>query len=137
MQDEHWIEKRKYPRASTQKTVRYRIIHGQDPNRASSELRGFVVSISGGGLGLGIKELESEGLHISFNEDVPEQNWLAIEVQLLPGHSPIQAMAQVAWYQRTTGHSEYNFDVGVEFKDIREEDRQTITDFVNRSLDES
>ena len=82
---------------------------------------------------LGIKELISDGLHISFNEEVNLENWLAIEFYLMSGQPPIRALAKVAWYQRSHTSNDYVFDVGIEFKDIRDKDHKTILDYINRS----
>ena len=127
-----WTEKRRYPRARARRLVRYRIIHGGDPDRISAVRRGILVNIGGGGILLGVQELVSDGLHVSFQQEGDEQNWLALEIDLLPGRPPVRALGQVAWYQRATNALEYNFDVGVEFKEIREEDRKTVMDFVSR-----
>lgn len=134
MKSEDWQEKRKYARAAVQKLVRYKIVHGERPDKVSRTLRALLTNIGGGGVLLAVKELVTEGLHISFNENVVKQNWLALEMDLFPGRSPVHAMGKVAWYQKSMGRPDYKYDVGVEFKDISEEDRNMILDFVKRSI---
>jgi c-di-GMP-binding flagellar brake protein YcgR len=130
--EKSWTEKRKYPRAKTRKKARYRIIDAGNAENVSRTNRGVVVNIGEGGMMLGVKELVSDHLHLSYNEDGKIQNWLAIEIDLMPGRSPIRALAKVVWYQKATNIGEYDFDVGLEFQEIREEDRKTIRDFVSR-----
>ncbi len=131
MQNTDWTEQRKYPRAKIQRKARYRIIHAKDPKRITRPIQASAGSIGGGGALLEVKELETEGLHVSFNDEAEKQNWLAVEIELLIGKPPIQAMGKVVWYQKSTSSTEYNFDIGIEFKDIREGDRKIIMDHVN------
>ncbi len=132
MDKPHWTVKRYYRRTPTELAARYRIVHGRDPGRVSQLLTGTVVNVGGGGVLLHVEALTSGGLHISLNDDVDVQNWVAIEFQLPPVGPPIRAMAQVAWYRRAVTAGRSFFDVGLEFKEIRSEDRQRIPDYVAR-----
>jgi len=134
VQDKDRKEKRKYPRAKVQRLARYRIINGVNSDKVSKTLRGLLLNISGGGILLGVRELTADGLHISFTEGMGEQNRLALEIDLFPDRPPIRAIGKVVWYQKSTGHTDHGFDVGIEFKDISEEDRETVLNFVNRSI---
>jgi len=133
MPNNTWEEKRKYPRAEAKRQAKYRIIHGQDSDKVSSTVRGWVINISRGGILLRVNELVTDSLHISYNDEIEIQNWLAIEFDLLPGIPPIRVIGKVVWYQRSVSTTEYAYDVGIEFKDIREEDQETIINFVNRT----
>lgn len=130
--DRPWTEQRKYDRALTRKHVRYRVIDGSDPDHVSSTKRSYVINIGGGGVLLKSNELEVDGLHVSYGDNNEVQNWIALEIDLLPGRSSVQVLGQVVWYQRATNDEEYRYDIGIEFRKIREEDRQTIIDFVSR-----
>lgn len=132
MHGKPYEEKRRHPRVTTRRKVRYRIIDSGDPEKVSRTLKGWVINISSGGLLLGVRELVTDGLHISYNEDVRKRNWLAIEMDLLPDRPSVRAVGRVVWYQRATKSPDYTFDAGIEFHDIREEDRKTIEDFVRR-----
>jgi len=130
--DRQWTEQRQYDRARTRKLVRYRVIDGSDPDHVSSTKRSYVINIGGGGVLLKANELEVDGLHISYGDNTDVQNWIALEIDLFPGRSSVKALGQVVWYQRTTNDEEYRYDIGIEFRKIREEDRQIIIDFVSR-----
>ncbi len=132
MDKPHWTEKRQFRRVPTDSLARYRIVSGRDPGHVSQVLTGTVANVGGGGVLLQVDGLTSSGLHISFDDDVDVQNWVAVEFQLPSGGAPIRAMARVAWYQRgvTAGGSLY--DVGLQFEEIRPEDRQRILDYVTR-----
>ncbi len=134
MDQPHWTEKRQYRRAPTELVARYRIVNGRDSGHVSQVLTGSGVNLGGGGLLLRVEALSSGGLHISFNDDVDVQNWVALEFQLPSGGAPIRVMAQVAWYQRGVSGGGSFYDVGLEFTEIRPEDRQRILDFVAREL---
>jgi len=129
--DQKWTEHRKYVRARTRKFVRYRVIDGSNPDHVSTTKRSYVINVGGGGVLLKANELEVDGLHISYGDSGEIQNWIALEIDLLPGRSSVQALGQVVWYQRATNDEEYRYDIGIEFRKIREEDRQTIIDFVS------
>lgn len=132
MHGKPYEEKRRHPRVTVRRKAKYRIIDCRDPEKVSRTLQGVVVNISSGGLLLGLRQLVTDGLHISYNEDVQKRNWLAIEIDLLPGRPSVRAVGRVVWYQRALESPDYNFDAGIEFHDIREEDRKTIEDFVRR-----
>ncbi len=129
--DPQWREQRKYDRALARKLVRYRVIDGSDPDHISSPKRSCVINVGGGGVLLKANTLKVDGLHISFGDNSNVQNWIALEIELLPGRPSVQALGQVVWYQRTTNDEEYRYDIGIEFRRIRDEDRQTIIDFVS------
>lgn len=132
VEERSWTERRKYTRARARTEVRYRIVSGQDPSRISSTVRAVLVNIGGGGILLGVQDLLTDHLHMSFNQDMRVQNWLALEIDLVPGRPPIRALGKVAWYQRAIPGGEYLYNVGIEFKEIRDEDRNSVVEFVNR-----
>jgi c-di-GMP-binding flagellar brake protein YcgR len=133
MQNIGRTEQRKYPRAKVQRKAWHRIIHARDPKRITRRIQAAAGNISGGGAMLEVKELETEGLHISFNVEAKKRNWLAVEIELLLGKPLIQALSKVIWYQKSASSAECNYYVGIEFKDIREEDRKIVLDYVNKS----
>ncbi len=126
MDTPHWTERREYRRVPTKLVARYRIVSGRDSAHVSQLLTGTVGNVGGGGVLLHVEALTSGGLHISFNDDMDIQNWVALEFQLPSGGAPIRVMTQVAWYQRRATDGRSLYDVGLEFKDIRPEDRQRI-----------
>jgi len=133
MEEKQWRDRRRYGRAKIRRQARYKIVDGRDPKHVSRPLRGWVITLGGGGVMLVVRELDSDGLHISFDEDMIVQNWIALEFDLIPGRSPIKALGKVAWYQFATNHTEdYRYDVGIEFKEILDSDRKEITAFVDR-----
>jgi hypothetical protein len=115
------------------KTTRIRIIDGADHNHASRTVSADLLNISGGGLMIGIRHLEIDGLHLSFAGDMKVRNFLALELSLVPGR-PIRALGKVAWYQKASGSSQHRYDVGVEFTQIGDEDRQAIIAFIEKGL---
>ncbi|NOY54081.1 MAG: PilZ domain-containing protein [Deltaproteobacteria bacterium] len=131
--DSQWREQRKYDRARIQKLVRYRVIDGTDPDHISSTKRSCVINVGGGGVLLKANALVVDGLHISYDDNSNVQNWIALEIELLPGRPSVKALGQVVWYQRATNDEEYRYDIGIEFRKIRDEDRQTIIDFVSHA----
>lgn len=109
-------ERRQYPRASTAMPVQYRGIR-----QASDAVVGTIArDISGG------------GVRLVVNEFISVFTRLVVEVSIPPTPKPIRATSKVVWVRKRPYGEQY--EVGMEFVDITEEDKRNISNFVERSI---
>jgi hypothetical protein len=105
--------------ADTPVAFRFRVVHGTDQSRKSTEHKAFTRSLSLSGLIFEITTVDVDGLHISFTEASFGRNYL--EIILDPGGKlpPIELLGQVEWYEsRFTPRGDI-FIVGVTFVDTQ------------------
>ena len=89
------------------------------------------------------RDIGGGGLMFETDRDIPVDSELEFEIYQPSGREKevffsIHAVAKVAWIKGIAKDSfeegENRHQVGVEFSDIKEEDRQRIIDFVNQCL---
>ncbi len=75
------------------------------------------------------ENISTAGVCIFVNEEITKDSFLFISIYLLDGTSPIETKGKVAWVRPSTFlhiRDEKHFDVGIEFVEIDEEDRERL-----------
>lgn len=109
-------ERRVFPRISTAMPVQYRGIR---------QANGAVV-------GTIARDISSGGVRLVVNEFLSVFTRLVVEVSIPPTPKSIRAISKVVWIRKRPYGEQY--EVGMEFVDITEEDKRNISDFVERSI---
>lgn len=126
MEISQYAERRKFPRVEDNI-----FILGSLKANHAAEFKAFTRDISGG------------GLMFETDRDIPAGSELELEIYQPSGREKevffsIHAVAKVAWIKGiakdTFEEGENRYQVGVEFSEIKEEDRQRIVNFVNGSM---
>lgn len=126
MEISQYAERRKFPRVGDNI-----FILGSLKANHAAEFKAFTRDISGG------------GLMFETDRDIPAGSELELEIYQPSGREKevffsIHAVAKVAWIKGiakdTFEEGENRYQVGVEFSEIKEEDRQRIVNFVNGSM---
>ncbi|MBI5569723.1 MAG: hypothetical protein HY914_07245 [Desulfomonile tiedjei] len=98
---------------------RFKVVHGVDPSRKSSEQKAMTKSVSMTGLVFEIGGVEVDGMHISFTEESFGRNFLEIHLEVGRKFEAIRVMGQVEWYEARLSRMAHVFVVGVIFVDIQ------------------
>lgn len=118
-------ERRKYPRLKDNV-----FIFGNLTSSSTEEFKVITRDISAGGL---MFELE---------RDIPKESELELEIYQ-PGNRDktiffsIHSLARVAWIKRLEGNleqGENKYRMGIEFLEIKQEDRQRVAKFISESI---
>lgn len=109
-------ERRLYPRASAAMPVQYRGIR-----QANDAIMGTIA-----------RNISKGGVALIVNEFISVFTRLIVEISIPPIAKPIRAISKVVWIRKRPHGEQY--EVGMEFVDITEEDRRNVSDFVERSI---
>jgi len=77
------------------------------------------------------KDLAEGGVRFTSPEFLSVFTRLLIEVSVPSFSRPIKAISKVAWIQKVPRSSQYN--VGIQFMDITEEDKKQLASFIRKS----
>ncbi|MFA5093703.1 MAG: PilZ domain-containing protein [Candidatus Omnitrophota bacterium] len=115
----HWKadfpERRQFERVNTAMSVQYRGIR-----QASDSV---ISAIS--------RDVSAGGIRLLVDEFISVFTRLVLEIALPSIPNPVKVVSKVAWIRKRPYGEQY--EVGVEFMDMPEEDRRGICDFVERS----
>jgi hypothetical protein len=81
------------------------------------------------------ENISTSGICIFSNEEIKTDSLLFITIYLLDGSSPIEAKGKVAWTQLSAFlniKDKKHFDVGIEFVEIAQEDRDRLLHYATR-----
>lgn len=113
MQNNNFVEKRRFPRLDSNLPVRYR------------NLRTATVPI-----GSLTKDISEGGIRFKTTEFISLACRLVVEITLPTVQRPIKAISKVAWIKKlSTGES---YELGNQFLEISKEDKSLINEYVNR-----
>jgi hypothetical protein len=111
---------------------RFRVVHGMESSRKSTEQRAVTRQLSLSGLIFEIPVVEVDGMHISFTEASFGRNFMEITLDLGKKTDPIEILGQVEWYEsRYTPRGDI-FIVGVSFVDIPADAIALLRGFIRR-----
>jgi hypothetical protein len=110
--------------------IKYLIISGKDEMKISKSAFGTVEDISLSGLVFQTTSMRIDDLHISYNDTPSIRNKLTLEIDL-PNGRKITAMAEVSWYERSFATVDQDYHVGITFKEIGEEDREDLKEYLS------
>jgi len=109
-------ERRQYPRVNTTMSIQYRGIR-----QASDSVMGAIA-----------RDISSGGIRVLVNEFISVFTRLVVEVYIPSTSEAVKVVSKVAWIQKRPHGEQY--EVGMQFMDMAEEDRRNISEFVERSI---
>lgn len=109
--------------------LKYLVVSGEDEMKISRSVDGQVEDLSLSGLVFKTPSMRIDDLHLSYDESPLVRNKLTMEIDL-PGGKKITAIGEVAWYERSLTMSDQIYHVGVNFKEMSPEDRQSLKDYL-------
>jgi hypothetical protein len=105
--------------------LRYKIISGQDKKHSrikSARTRNLSIS----GLCAVVEDMDIDNMNMSFDEDPLKRNSIFLEI-FIPGQKkPVIAIGEVHWFERLPRGGKYNYNVGIKFSKIAEDDKMAI-----------
>jgi len=125
------IEQRKYSRISLPLKVSFRVIKGENRGIFSSAVEAETRDISLGGLFLKTNFLEIDGLHIYHNSNTIFQNLLELDIDLPFSKGRITVLGKVVWYDLEKRRGKYEYNAGVSFLEIDDEDKEILKKFLD------
>lgn len=124
-------DRRRLPRTAAKIPVRFRILKEGVEVQISEPADGIIRDINLEGLALETPSVEIDGLHISYDEDPARKNRVFLQWEL-PSGKLIKAVGETAWYERTSIEGS-SFLAGLKFREISEEDREALKEFLEIS----
>ncbi len=109
--------------------LKYLVVSGKDEMKISRSVDGKVEDLSLSGLVFTTPSMRIDDLHLSYDESPLVRNKLTMEIDL-PGGKKITAIGEVAWYERSLTMRDQIYHVGVNFKEMSPEDRQSLKDYL-------
>jgi c-di-GMP-binding flagellar brake protein YcgR len=128
------IEERKSARLKYPLVVEYKIIKGGNKEKVSKSIKGEIKNISLGGTCLLSNSLEMDGLHIYHDSNTLFQNLLELEIDLPSGFGQVTALGKVAWFDLAKRRGKYQYEIGVVFLEMIEEDKNKLSKFIDKEL---
>ncbi len=110
------VERRQKPRMKVAMPVRYRGIRQAENSIVSAIAR----------------DLSSGGIRLLVDEFLSVFTRLVVEISVPSTKRPVRAVSKVAWIRKRPHGEQY--EVGMQFVDVAEEDKTNIFDFVERSI---
>jgi c-di-GMP-binding flagellar brake protein YcgR len=109
------VERRKFPRLVADVVVEYSVI-AKEPEKETSVT----------------KNISAGGICLIVYEDIEINSILSLKILLPVSKSPLQAKGKVIWKSEFSIDSEQRerYDLGIEFVEIKELDRQKIFQYV-------
>lgn len=88
-----------------------------------------------------VRNISAGGICIIVNETIKEATLLDLTINFLDYKFPIQIKGRVVWWRNRTVESwcpkDMQYEMGIEFTEIKDEDRQKISRYVMRLLNNS
>ncbi|MFH1778994.1 MAG: PilZ domain-containing protein [Candidatus Omnitrophota bacterium] len=109
-------ERRRYPRVSSAMPVQYRGI------RQTSDAT----------VGTVMRDISTGGIRFIANEFISVFTRLVVEISIPLTSKPVRAISKVVWIRKRPSGEQY--ELGMQFIDMTEEDRGNISNFVERSI---
>ncbi|HOX09847.1 MAG TPA: PilZ domain-containing protein [Candidatus Omnitrophota bacterium] len=109
-------ERRQFERINTAMSVQYRGIR---------QANGSVISAIS-------RDISTGGVRMLVNEFISVFTRLVLDIAVPSTTKPVRVVSKVAWVRKRPYGEQY--EVGVEFVDMPDEDRRSIFDFVERSV---
>ena len=116
--DYYGLERRKYPRINA--LVKYAVIDAENADKAS-----------------GVRNISAGGIAIFAKEAIAMDTTLSLSISL-PDKTDFGAKAKVVWSEeiKVSWDEDIKYELGVEFIDIKESDRERILKYVFHRLDD-
>lgn len=109
-------DRRRYPRVNSAMPVQYRGI------RQGSEAA----------VGTIARDISNGGIRFVSNEFLSIFTRLVVEISIPSTPKPVRAISKVVWIRKRSYGEQY--EVGMQFVDMSEDDRRNISHFVDKSI---
>ncbi len=130
------LEKRRFHRLEFPIKVTAEILTIDDVPRGLPPLCIECRNISAAGICLETKSLEIEGVHLLSGAPYARENRLHMTIDLIPGEPPFMAVGEVRWYDIARDKTEYPYQIGIEFLDVKSPERDQLHRFLrNHKID--
>jgi hypothetical protein len=116
-------------RGSLNLHMKYLVISGKDEMKISRSVDGRVEDMSMAGLVFQTNGMRVDDLHLSYDESPVLRNKITMEIDL-PGKRKVTVMGEVSWYERSFVARDQIYHVGVNFKEMSQDDREVLRQYL-------
>ena len=116
-------------RGSLNLHMKYLVISGRDEMKISRSVDGRVEDMSMAGLVFQTSAMRVDNLHLSYDESPVLRNKITMEIDL-PGKRKVTVMGEVSWYERSFVAREQVYHVGVNFKEMSQDDLEVLRQYL-------
>lgn len=123
------VERRKFLRLKDPLSVKYKIVNEINESKSSRALHGITKNISINGICLETNTVQIDGMHISHDSSMLYKNIIEIDIDIT-SNTIIHARGSVCWYDLSRNKNKYQYDVGITFSEISEDDLDKLKTFL-------
>jgi hypothetical protein len=124
------LEKRTFQRLQIPIEVATEIVTGEETPRGLSLLHCQSRNISKTGICLETTALEIEGINLLSGAPYSRENRLYLNIDLNPDEPPFTAIGEVRWYDVVRDASEFRYQMGIEFIEIKGNGKDQLNRFL-------
>lgn len=117
------------PRTALNLPMKYLVISGRDEMKISRSVDGRVEDMSLSGIVFKAPSMKIDDLHLSYDESPVVRNKITMEIDL-PGRRKVTAIGEVSWYERSFVAKDQIYHVGVTFREMSAEDRNSLKEYL-------
>lgn len=115
--------------------IRYQIICAKGGKR-SRVVNASTRNLSVFGLCAKVGDMDVDGINMIFDTTPLNRNTLQLEIAI-PKQKPLCVTGEVRWFERISGEEKYNYNVGIKFLKISENDLKAIVEFIKDKPDDT
>ncbi len=120
---------RALPRTTLNLPIKYLVISGRDEMKISRSVDGRVEDMSLSGVVFTAPAMKIDDLHLSYDESPVVRNKITMEIDL-PGGRKVTAIGEVSWYERSFVAKDQVYHVGVTFREMSADDRDSLREYL-------
>jgi hypothetical protein len=109
--------------------IKYLVISGRDEMKISRSVDGRVEDLSLSGVVFRAPSMKIDDLHLSYDESPVVRNKITMEIDL-PGRRKVTAIGEVSWYERSFVAKDQVYHVGVTFREMSAQDRDSLKEYL-------
>ncbi len=117
------------PRTALNLPIKYLVISGRDEMKISRSVDGRVEDMSLSGVVFKAPSMKIDDLHLSYDESPVVRNKITMEIDL-PGRRKVTAIGEVSWYERSFVAKDQVYHVGVTFREMSADDRNSLKEYL-------
>ena len=115
--------------------IRYQIICARGEKR-SRVVNALTRNLSVLGLYAKVEDMDVDGINMIFDTTPVNRNTLQLEIAI-PKQKPLCVTGEVRWFERISWEGKYNYNVGIKFLKISENDLKAIVEFIKDKPDDT
>lgn len=109
--------------------IRYCIVN-EHIQKTSRTLSALTKNLSLSGLCARVEAMETDNLHMVFDESPIKRNVIKMELTIPGLKEPLALVGEVRWFERTAGEDRYQYNVGIKFLKITEKDKLALAEYL-------